>query len=266
MRVEIAAITLAGWLGLTGAAAGQSFNVDFGAAGSAPSASHAAAGLPGVWNNYTMLPNGSVLPLVGLDGVATNCTIRNIGGTQLLAFNNGVTAGDDEALIDDMLIGFNNPVDVCIFIDGLVPGDYEVLMYAITPDNGSLISQTRVDFANEPPAFVGGSWTGTHQEGVTFSRHTVTVGATGRIGLHSGVPSGFIQSGINGLQIRLMVPPPACPGDANGDLVVDAADLSVLLSQFGLSVSAGSGADFNGDGIVNGADLSVLLGGFGGAC
>lgn len=266
MRGLKQAIWMAATMGVAGAAMGQSFNVDFGAAGSAPSSSYAAAGLPGVWNNYTMLPNGSVLPLIGLDGSATGCTIRNIGGTQSLAFDNAATSGDDEALIDDMLIGFNNPVDVCIFVDGLAPGDYEVLTYAITPNDAALISQTRVDFANEPTAFIGGAWSGGHAEGVSYSRHTVTVGGTGRIGLHSGIPSGFVQSGINGVQIRLIVPPPACPGDANGDLTVDGADLSVLLGQFGLGVAAGSGADFNGDGVVNGADLSVLLGGFGSDC
>ena len=59
-------------------------------------------------------------------------------------------------------------------------------------------------------------------------------------------------------------PPPACPGDANGDNVVDGADLSVLLSQFGQSVVPGTGGDLNNDGGVDGADLSVLLSNFGG--
>lgn len=61
-------------------------------------------------------------------------------------------------------------------------------------------------------------------------------------------------------------PPPACPGDANGDNRVDGADLSVLLGQFNQAVTPGSGADFNDDGVVNGADLSVLLGLFGSTC
>ena len=56
---------------------------------------------------------------------------------------------------------------------------------------------------------------------------------------------------------------PKVVGDANGDTVVDAADLSVLLSQFGTQVSPETDADFNGDGWVNGADLSVLLSSFG---
>ncbi len=65
-----------------------------------------------------------------------------------------------------------------------------------------------------------------------------------------------------------IVPPmaPPCPGDANGDGLVNGADLSVLLSQFGQNVPPGTGADFNGDGVVNGADLSVLLSNFGNSC
>ncbi len=57
-----------------------------------------------------------------------------------------------------------------------------------------------------------------------------------------------------------------CVGDANYDNVTNAADLSVLLSQWNQQVLPGSGADFNHDGIVNGADLSVLLGWFGTGC
>ncbi|MFO0828010.1 MAG: hypothetical protein U0572_07645 [Phycisphaerales bacterium] len=46
------------------------------------------------------------------------------------------------------------------------------------------------------------------------------------------------------------------PADLNGDRVVNAADLAILLGQWG---TAGS-ADLNGDGIVDGADLAILLG------
>lgn len=47
-------------------------------------------------------------------------------------------------------------------------------------------------------------------------------------------------------------------GDANGDGLVNGADLAVVLSAWG--GGGGSAADFNGDGIVNGADLSIILG------
>jgi hypothetical protein len=60
--------------------------------------------------------------------------------------------------------------------------------------------------------------------------------------------------------------PVACSGDANGDNLVNGADLSILLGQFGQSVPPGGGADLTGDGVVNGADLSVLLARFGSAC
>lgn len=58
----------------------------------------------------------------------------------------------------------------------------------------------------------------------------------------------------------------AVAADANGDGIVNNADLSVLLSQFNQSVTPGTGADFNFDGIVNNADLSVLLSNFGLNC
>ena len=69
------------------------------------------------------------------------------------------------------------------------------------------------------------------------------------------------------LRVRAFTPPPQCPADANGDNVVDSADLSVLLSNFNTATGGGAAfGDFNGDGFVNSADLSVLLGSFGNNC
>ncbi|TVQ59149.1 MAG: hypothetical protein EA379_11875 [Phycisphaerales bacterium] len=56
-----------------------------------------------------------------------------------------------------------------------------------------------------------------------------------------------------------------CPGDANGDGVVDFADLSAVLSDFGQSGPDLPG-DVNGDGEVNFADLSLVLANFGVDC
>lgn len=52
---------------------------------------------------------------------------------------------------------------------------------------------------------------------------------------------------------------PALPGDLNDDGFVNAADLSILLGEWGTD-GGSSGADLNGDGSVGGADLSILLG------
>ena len=48
------------------------------------------------------------------------------------------------------------------------------------------------------------------------------------------------------------------PGDANGDGVVDAADLNTLALDWQQEVPMGTSGDFNGDGTVNAADLNAL--------
>lgn len=59
----------------------------------------------------------------------------------------------------------------------------------------------------------------------------------------------------------------ACPGDANGDRVVNFADLNVVLSSFGIIGTPGSvPGDLNGDGVVNFADLNEVLSFFGTVC
>jgi hypothetical protein len=68
-----------------------------------------------------------------------------------------------------------------------------------------------------------------------------------------GCPDRIVRLSGLGLQ------PPSCPADLNGDNVVDAADLAVLLGSWG-----GSGvADLNADNVVNAADLAVMLGAWG---
>ena len=93
---------------------------------------------------------------------------------------------------------------------------------------------------------------------VSFS--SVSPDGTAFTGMIQQILSGALQSFI------VHVPPVECAGDTNGDNAVNGADLSVLLSQFGQSVTPGTGADLNDDGVVNGADLSVLLSSFGSGC
>lgn len=57
-----------------------------------------------------------------------------------------------------------------------------------------------------------------------------------------------------------------CRADLNGDGSVDAADLSLIIGQFGASVEACTGADLNGTGRVDAADMSVLIDAFGTDC
>ena len=63
--------------------------------------------------------------------------------------------------------------------------------------------------------------------------------------------------------------PPPCPGDLNGDKVVNTFDLAKFLSHFGQSVSQypdAAPADFTNDGIVNTFDLASFLSHFGVTC
>ena len=55
---------------------------------------------------------------------------------------------------------------------------------------------------------------------------------------------------------------PGCETDINGDCIVDLADLSILLGNFG---GPGDG-DFNNSGTVDLSDLSLLLSQFGNDC
>ena len=53
--------------------------------------------------------------------------------------------------------------------------------------------------------------------------------------------------------------PRLCPGNINGDLQVDTADLVLLLAQFGQFVVPSEGGDLNGDGFVDTSDMQILL-------
>ncbi len=60
-----------------------------------------------------------------------------------------------------------------------------------------------------------------------------------------------------------------CPGDANGDGLVDLADLAVLLAAYGTSAGDGNfnaNADFDFNGRIDLADLAALLARFGRQC
>jgi hypothetical protein len=54
-----------------------------------------------------------------------------------------------------------------------------------------------------------------------------------------------------------------CPADFNGDGFVNAADLSILLGNWGPWQPTSPDTDFNNDNVTDAADLAVLLGGWG---
>ncbi|MFM9958224.1 MAG: hypothetical protein ACKVZJ_09100 [Phycisphaerales bacterium] len=246
------------------ATCGQSLNVDFGTPGTVPSSAYAGAGLAGAWNVIGAMPNSQVFPLVGLDGIGVAATVFCIGGSHLIENDIPSTAGSDQALLDDMFVSTNSPVDLCLFFRNLQPGWYEVISYAIDPDNAAGQNRLRADFAAPGPVWIGGAWPGQHAFGVTYARHFVQV-SDGKLNPHSGEFGAQYRSGMNGIQLIYRG---TCllHADINRDNSVNTADLVEFLARFGFIGAAGGPGDLNFDGAVNTADLTEFLGQFGTGC
>ncbi|MFM9994603.1 MAG: hypothetical protein ACKVU4_02255 [Phycisphaerales bacterium] len=233
----------------------QAFNIDFGPAGSAPSASYAAAGVAGAWNPVPLLEPWLRTPLVSVSGAASTAQLYMFGCDSSFAADDPLTLGDDGALMDDMLISFNSPVDACIWVEGLPNGTYEVLTYAMTPGLPTELHRVRVDNATTGPVMIGGAWPGTHVECVTYARHTVTI-TGGVIGLHSGLWGANITSGINGIQVRRT---DGCYPDCNGTGTLTVADFGCFQGKY---VLGDLYADCNASGTLTVADFGCFQGHF----
>lgn len=84
---------------------------------------------------------------------------------------------------------------------------------------------------------------------------------------NDGSTGTFVEAGVDDLLISAFEcvnpPPPECPGDADGSLTVDFADITAVLSSWGMT---GPNGDSNNDGIVNFKDITHILANFGLDC
>lgn len=187
---------------LAGAASAQTFNIDFGLAGSEPPVTYAAAGVAGVWNvpDFQQLAPSMLTPVSGpFTGVwiTTGSFIREsvelpVPGATL----------DAARLLNDGIWGTGD-VLAPMLVEHLEPGRYKVIVYGM---NGSGPNQrTFVEVANPVQgryagATVGGGWTGVFIEGVSHGSFGINV-PDGKIevSIAGGV---WGQSGFgNGMQI-----------------------------------------------------------------
>jgi hypothetical protein len=187
------------------AVTGQAFNLDFGQPGDTPPATYTAAGGAGVWNGL-VAANGTTTPnLLDVDGVVTDVSVRQLGGSDTLTADDPATSGADSLLLDDYLVTFNQ-VESCLFFENLEPGVYEVLLYAWMPLQPTVMSYTSVDQEDSVPHYeVGGAWPGHHEELISYSRHLVTVDGDGILNMHSGLAPGAdprLGAALNGVQLR----------------------------------------------------------------
>ena len=192
-------------LALGSAAHAQSFNVDVGVGFSSPSNAYgAAAAQPGVWNEVDMTTAVfTPIPLTEAGGAASGVTIEfNKQGNGNYSFDNVLTTGDDEALMDDVCDVGNGPLDKVKFTFlGLTDGDiYDVYAYAWAPDV-PLTYFTDIEVVGGVAGIQncgGNDWTGAHVLGETFVKDTVVV-ANGGIAIKYTQSGGF--AGCNGLQL-----------------------------------------------------------------
>lgn len=100
---------------------------------------------------------------------------------------------------------------------------------------------------------------GCNDNGTGCASGTSTATFTAIIGNHYHLRVGGATGGGSGsIAISCAI---TCPADVNGDLYVDAADLSIVLANWG---GSGTG-DVNGSGTIDGLDMAVVLAGWG-AC
>jgi hypothetical protein len=182
----------------------QSFNVDIGLDFGAPfDAYGAAASQPGRWNELdmtgtTFTPNA----LLDLSGAAATATIEfNKAGAGNLSFDNLLTTGNDESLLDDFNdIGSLTNSKVKYTFAGLLPGDYDVYVYSWAPDQPlNYVSNVEViGGANGIQACGGNDWTGAHVLGETYVMDTYT-SIAGEVIVRITTNAGFAT--CNGIQI-----------------------------------------------------------------
>ncbi|MEM9382545.1 MAG: hypothetical protein AAGB93_21510, partial [Planctomycetota bacterium] len=170
-----------------------------------PSNTHAGAGPMGggTWNALDMdLIAGPVYvtpPLLNSSGAPTGVTLQWDGlGLEPLPwdFNEPNTFGDDQALMDDA--GYLSGPSTFTF-QGLAPGLYDVVTYAMAPDNATFFTNVDVVGAFDPPQDVGGDFAAGYVQGVTHAKHTVAVDMSGEIVININVAANFDT--VNGIQV-----------------------------------------------------------------
>jgi hypothetical protein len=253
-------------LALAAPAFAQSVNCAFGPAGSAPPSTYGAIGWPGTWNSFSSLPTNVHFNLVGLNGQSIAAQIYNNGGTAILSSPAAGTTGGDAALFGNMFLSYNNPTDLCLWVGPLQGGNYQLIIYAMTPNDPTLLSRVRVDGGTPGPTMVGGSWPGQQAPGITYASFAITVPANGTIAFHSGLAGGNIQSGMNGFQlIRIADCYANCDGSTTQPML-NANDFQCFINAFAAGSSYANCDGSTTPPILNANDFNCFLNKYAAGC
>jgi hypothetical protein len=185
-----------------GAARAQDFNLDVGPTsqvGLPSDAYGAGANRPGRWFALTGDPPYA-FTLEDIDGnptaVTSQCVVTGNGQGDFY-FDNLLSTGDDEKLIDDLQdVGCCTATALWTF-SGLQDGAYHVYTYAIAPDDAGARTLVTPEGTTET-VVVGGVFPNGQQQGSTYAFHCVEVtGGVLQIRLDAG--TGFAS--CNGFQL-----------------------------------------------------------------
>ena len=238
LLVSFAALVLLG-----GVARSQAVNINIigpSQPGGPNSSYGGAIGQAGKWNMFSGTTTFGAL--IDTQGNTTLAYMKNTGGNDNF-FDNPLTNGDDESLLDNY-VDTGGPGKIYAFaLRSLALGDYLVITYAWSPDD-PVNDVTIVSCSNstDPPQKVGGQdWGGAHKLGVTYAAHRVTV--TGTDSFDLTIEAGSGEGRFCGVQIMPVKPVTkfctAKSGLACGLPAIDALGNPSATAGSGFIVSAG---------------------------
>ncbi len=198
---------------------------------------------------HMFLYDGTMQDL-GLPQGATGSAANAINESDLIAGYYLDAAGSNRAVLRDYVTG--NWIML-----GTLPGKTDSVAFAIS-DNGVVLG------ASGGAAFIWDETSGMRDLNTLIpagSGWTLT-SATGINSAGVIVANGTYLGAARSCVLTPLVTPPVCPGDANGDRVVDLTDLGIVLGAFGVSADG----DLDGDGVTGLSDLGILLAQFGVPC
>lgn len=115
------------------------------------------------------------------------------------------------------------------------------------------LGPARIDQNDSSPTFAGG--VSINENGDVAFNATLTPPSDNQIEWGTGTFVG-----------RAQFPPPACPGDADGDGMVGLADLAVIITNWFTAGMPGTLGDLDGDGARGLSDLAIVINNWGASC
>ena len=237
-------------------AAAQNFNIDFAdnvTLGTPSSTYGAASGQAGFWNDCI-----GNMPLADISGAATGVSIALVGVDIPYGFDELCTAGDDQALMDDIM--YTTATTGYFSITGLSDGSYQIYTYAMAPDSNAFLTDVTVIGSPDGTQAVGGDFCLGFVHLATHAIHNVDV-VGGNAQIDVAVNLSFTS--LNGMQIIQTAggsagtaycfgDPGSCPCNNNGSADSGCANGS---GAGGVLGSSGSNSIASDDLVLSGSGL-----------